>query len=76
MRERCITKLTIPHNAWIFIGESQKALFLRNAGNKYFLNYFRLRTRPANHEQGTDRRGCGFKRAMTKSQQNADNQLA
>jgi protein required for attachment to host cells len=54
-------KLKIPHNAFVFVGDGRKALFLRNDGNKKFPN---LRTEkvfedenPATREQGTDRPG-------------------
>jgi protein required for attachment to host cells len=64
-----VTKLAIPHNAWVFVGDGQKALFLRNAGDKKFPNLTAERVfvdeNPPTHEQGTDRPGRGFKRAMT-----------
>ena len=57
-------KLTIPHNAYVFVGDGRKALFLRNEGDAKFPN---LRTErvlvdenPAAHEQGTDRPGRSF----------------
>jgi protein required for attachment to host cells len=64
-----MTKLTIPHNAWVFIGDGQRALFLRNAGDEHFTNLTAERVfvdeNPRTHEQGTDRPGRAFKRAMT-----------
>ena len=64
-----MTRLAIPHNAWVFIGDGQKALFLRNAGDEEFPNLTTERVfvdeNPPTHEQGTDRPGRGFKRAMT-----------
>jgi len=64
-----MTKLKIPHDAFIFIGDGRKALFLRNAGDEKYLD---LRTErvfvddnPPTHEQGTDRPGRAFKRAGT-----------
>jgi protein required for attachment to host cells len=54
----------IPHNAFIFVGDGRKALFLRNEGDAQFLN---LKTEqvftdhnPATHEQGSDRPGRAF----------------
>jgi protein required for attachment to host cells len=64
-----MSKLAIPHNAWVFISDGQKALFLRNAGDETFPNLTAERVfvdeNPRTHEQGTDRPGRGFKRAMT-----------
>jgi len=64
-----MTRLNIPHDAMIFVGDGRKALFLRNAGDAKFLN---LKTEqvfvdenPPTHEQGTDRPGRGFARART-----------
>ena len=64
-----MSKLIIPHDAMIFVGDGRKALFLRNAGDAKFLN---LKTEqvfvddnPPTHEQGTDRPGRGFSRANT-----------
>src|SRR5260370_39294770 len=68
IQERCMTKLAIPHNAWVFIGDGQKALFLRNAGDEHFPNLTTERVfvdeNPRTHEQGTDRPGRAFKRAV------------
>ena len=33
-----MNKFIIPHDAWVFIGDGQKALFLRNDGDEKFLN--------------------------------------
>ncbi len=64
-----MTKLKIPHDALIFVGDGRKALFLRNAGDEKFPN---LKTEqvfvdenPPSHEQGSDRPGRAFKRAQT-----------
>jgi protein required for attachment to host cells len=64
-----MSKLKIPHDAMIFVGDGRKALFLRNDGDEKFLN---LKTEqvfvddnPSTHEQGTDRPGRGFARANT-----------
>lgn len=62
-------KLSIPHNALVFIGDGHKALFLRNAGDEKFpsLKTERVFTdeNPPSREQGTDRPGRTFKRAGT-----------
>ena len=54
-------KMSIPHNAIVFVGDGRKALFLRNAGDEKFPN---LKTEqvfvdqnPATHDQGTDKPG-------------------
>jgi protein required for attachment to host cells len=61
--------LSIPHDALVFIGDGQKALFLRNAGDSSLPNLITERVlTDANlptHEQGTDRPGRVFKRAST-----------
>ena len=64
-----MTKFLIPHDAWVFIGDGKKALFLRNAGDEKFLNLKTERVfaeeNPPSREQGTDHPGRGFKRAGT-----------
>ena len=64
-----MNKLTIPHDAWVFVGDGHKALFLRNVGDAASPD---LRTEqvftdsnPPAHEQGTDRPGRAFKSAGT-----------
>ena len=64
-----MNKLHIPQDAFVFVGDGRKALFLRNAGDERFPN---LRTErvfvddnPPTHEQGSDRPGRAFKRAGT-----------
>ncbi|MDC7786844.1 host attachment family protein [Rhodoplanes sp. TEM] len=59
-----MTKLSIPHDAFVFVGDGRKALFLRNEGDEKFPN---LRTErvfvdenPPAHEQGTDAPGRAF----------------
>ena len=56
-----MSKLKIPHNAFVLVGDGRKALFLRNEGDEKFPN---LKTEqvfendnPPTHEQGTDRPG-------------------
>ena len=62
-------KLQIPHNAFVFVGDGRKALFLLNAGDEKFPNLKTERIfvddNPPTHEQGTDRPGRAFKRAGT-----------
>lgn len=56
-----MNKIKIPHNAFVFVGDGRKALFLRNDGDEKFPN---LKTEkvfeeehPPSHEQGTERPG-------------------
>lgn len=56
-----MSKLKIPHNAFVFVGDGRKALFLRNEGDEKFPN---LKTEnvfadenPLTHEQGSERPG-------------------
>jgi protein required for attachment to host cells len=67
--EAPMSKLHLPHGAFVFVGDGRKALFLQNAGDEKFPN---LRTErvlvddnPPTHEQGSDRPGRVFKRAGT-----------
>jgi len=57
----------IPHNAFIFVGDGHKALFLRNDGDEKYPNFVTERVlvdeNPPAHEQGTDRPGRGFAHA-------------
>ncbi|HUO00021.1 MAG TPA: host attachment family protein [Bradyrhizobium sp.] len=56
-----MTKLKIPHNAIVVVGDGRKALFLRNEGDDRFLNLRKQNVfedpNPPTHEQGTDRPG-------------------
>lgn len=59
-------KIAIPHDAFVFVGDGRKALFLRNDGDEKFPN---LKTEqvfaeenPPTHEQGTDRPGRAVSR--------------
>lgn len=54
-------KIKIPHDAFVFVGDGRKAIFLRNEGDEKFPN---LKTEqvfeeenPPTREQGTDRPG-------------------
>ncbi len=54
-------KVKIPHDAFVFVGDGRKALFLRNEGDEKFL-YLKTEqvftdVNPASHEQGSDRPG-------------------
>jgi protein required for attachment to host cells len=59
----------VPHDAIVFVGDGQKALFLRNKGDAKFPNLVVERVfidhNPSTHEQGSDRPGRVFKRAAT-----------
>ena len=58
-----MNKLKIPHDAFVFVGDGRKAIFLRNEGDEKFPN---LKTEkviedddnPPTHEQGTDKPGA------------------
>jgi protein required for attachment to host cells len=60
-----MTKLMLPHNGFVFVGDGRKALFLRNDGDEKFPN---LKTEqvyidhhnPPTREQGTDQPGRAF----------------
>jgi protein required for attachment to host cells len=69
-----MTRLKIPHNAFVFVGDGRKALFLRNEGDEKFPN---LKTEsvfeddnPLNHERGTERPGR-LSKALDSSQRSA-----
>jgi protein required for attachment to host cells len=64
-----MSKLAIPHDGYVFVGDGRKALFLRNAGDEKFPdlkteNVF-IDENPPSHEQGSDRPGRAFFRAHT-----------
>jgi protein required for attachment to host cells len=65
----CMRKLNIPHDAFVFVGDGRKALFLRNAGDAKFPDLKTERVfvdeNPPTHEQGSDRPGRTFKRGGT-----------
>ena len=62
-------KLSIPHDAFIFVGDGRKALFLRNDGDERFPNLKTERVftdeNPLTHDQGADRPGRSFESAHT-----------
>jgi protein required for attachment to host cells len=57
-------KLKIPHDAYVFVGDGRKALFLRNDGDEKFPNLRMERVftdeNAPTREQGTDRPGTSF----------------
>lgn len=64
-----MNKLKIPHDAFVFVGDGRKALFLRNDGDEKFPN---LKTEkvfedenPPSHEQGSERPGRVSKASQT-----------
>src|SRR5260221_9820590 len=68
-------KISIPHDAIVFVGDGRKALFLRNAGDEKFPN---LKTEqvfvdqnPATHDQGSDRPRRLFASATARERRSA-----
>lgn len=61
--------IRIPHDTLVFVGDGEKALFLRNKGDAQILNLVVERIfeqdNPATREQGTDRPGRSFASAGT-----------
>ena len=59
-----MTRLRIPHDAVVFVGDGRKALFLRNEGDEKFPNlkveHSFVDTNPLTHEQGSDKPGRTF----------------
>ena len=59
-----MTKIHIPHDAIVFVGDGRKALFLRNEGDEKFPNLKTERVfldhNPPTHEQGTDKPGRSY----------------
>jgi protein required for attachment to host cells len=59
-----MTQYKLPHGAWVFVGDGQKALFLINEGDEMFPNLRRLSVLenhdPPSHEQGSDAPGRAF----------------
>jgi protein required for attachment to host cells len=68
-------KMSIPHDAIVFVGDGRKALFLRNAGDEKFPNLQTERVfvdqNPATHDQGSDRPGRLFASASTRERRSA-----
>ena len=59
-----MSKLALPHDAFVFVGDGGKALFLRNEGDEKFPNLVTERVfadkDPPTREQGTDAPGRAF----------------
>ncbi len=57
-------KLALPHDAFVFVGDGRKALFLRNEGDEKFANLVTVDVlsgeNPPSREQGTDKPGRAF----------------
>jgi len=66
-KEYDVTKLSIPHDALVFVGDGRKALFLRNAGDEKFPSLKTERVfaeeNPRTHDQGADRPTVAFAHA-------------
>jgi len=62
-----VNKLAIPHDAFIFVGDGRKALFLRNDGDEKFPNLKTERVfaeeNPPTHDQGAGRPAVTFAHA-------------
>ncbi|MDE1935644.1 host attachment family protein [Bradyrhizobium sp.] len=69
-----MSKVKIPHNAFVFVGDGRKALFLRNEGDEKYPNLKTERVfedvNPPTHEQGSERPGRVSK-AVQSSQRSA-----
>jgi protein required for attachment to host cells len=59
-----MSKIKIPHDAIVFVGDGCKALFLRNAGDERFLSLTTeqvfIDENPPTREQGSDKPGRSF----------------
>jgi protein required for attachment to host cells len=59
-----MTKINLPHDAFVFVGDGRKALFLRNEGDEKFPNLKTERVlvdqNPPTREQGSDQPGRAF----------------
>ena len=53
-----MAKLNIPHDAFVFVGDGRKALFLRNEGDEKFLNLTAVRLTPRRVLERTDLAGA------------------
>jgi protein required for attachment to host cells len=64
-----MSKLKIPHDAFVFVGDGRKALFLRNHGDEKFPNLRAEKVfedeNPPSHEQGSERPGRVSEAALT-----------
>ncbi|HUO53612.1 MAG TPA: host attachment family protein [Rhodoblastus sp.] len=60
-----MNKIALPHDAFVFVGDGRKALFLRNEGDEKYANLVTEQVlanedNPPNREQGTDKPGRAF----------------
>ena len=59
-----MTGVSIEHNAWVMVGDGEKALFFRNEGDATYPNLQVMEVmeqdNPRTSEQGTDRPGRSF----------------
>jgi protein required for attachment to host cells len=71
-----MNRFSIPHDALVFVGDGQKALFLRNAGDATLVNLTTKRVftdeNPPTHDQGTDRPGRVFQSAAKNKRSGVD----
>ncbi len=63
-----MTKIALPHDAFVFVGDGRKALFLRNEGDEKYAHLVTERVladedNPPSREQGTDKPGRAFNSA-------------
>ncbi|MCI4679713.1 host attachment family protein [Rhodoblastus acidophilus] len=60
-----MNKIALPHDAFVFVGDGRKALFLRNEGDEKYANLVTERVlagedNPPSRDQGTDKPGRAF----------------
>ncbi|WP_374547475.1 host attachment protein [Rhodoblastus sp.] len=60
-----MNKIALPHDAFVFVGDGRKALFLRNEGDEKYANLVTERVlngeaNPPTREQGSDKPGRAF----------------
>ena len=69
------TRINIPHDAIVFVGDGRKALFLRNAGDEKFPNLTTEQVftddNPLTRDQGSERPGRLFAGAAARDQRSA-----
>ena len=69
------SKINIPHDAIVFVGDGRKALFLRNAGDEKYPNLTTEQVfvddNPSTHDQGSERPGRLFAGAAARDKRSA-----
>ncbi|WP_298426416.1 host attachment protein [Rhodoblastus sp.] len=60
-----MNKIALPHDAFVFVGDGRKALFLRNEGDEKYANLVTEKVlagedNPPTREQGTDKPGRAY----------------